>query len=61
MLIYSVHSFKFGWKLEKLPRQPFLFAAVLMDVSKAFYVINYDLLIAKHHAYGVTHDKLFSK
>ena len=32
--------------------------AVLMDLSKAFDTINYDLLVAKLHAYGFSNDSL---
>ena len=33
-------------------------AAVLMDLSRAFYTINHDLLLAKLHAYGVSTNAL---
>ena len=32
--------------------------AMLMDLSRAFDTLNYDLLIAKLHAYGFQHDAL---
>ena len=32
--------------------------AVSVDLSKAFYMINHDLLVAKLHAYGFSNDSL---
>ena len=32
--------------------------AVLMDLSKGFYTLNHDLLIAKINTYGLEHDAL---
>ena len=34
-------------------------SAVIMDLSKGFDTINYDLLLAKLHAYGFTNKSLW--
>ena len=39
------------WKYQ-LDRNGFAASVILLDLSKAFDTINYDLLIAKLHAYG---------
>ena len=45
-----------NWK--KVPDNKSFGEAVLMDLSKAFYTINYDLMVAKLHAYGFSNDSL---
>ena len=53
-LHYSIYIVELDSELEKFRDKKGYAAAVLMDLSKAFDIINHELLVAKLHAYGVT-------